>query len=151
MNKQRFIKTAFWLMSVALAGAIVARVCITVTGYDCVQCRALRMEHRLFGFSWQTFRSTEFTEWHRVHRGEAHEHQWERFTCLGTETIIYTGQSCGIRHPVCERLPSVLQREFAEGADADTLAGFFESIASTDRELQSEAVKLALESRMLSR
>jgi hypothetical protein len=144
MNIRRFIKIACWVMGGAVVGAIVARVCQTTTGYDCVQCRALRMEHRLFGFSWQTHRDTEFTEWHRVHRG-THRHQWERFTCLGTSSIIYSGQSCGIRHPVCERLPSVFQREFAERADADSLAVFFGGIASTNRELQSQAVQLALE------
>jgi hypothetical protein len=149
MNKQRF-KIACWVMGVAVVGAIVSRVCQTTTGYDCVQCRALRMEHRLFGFSWQTYRDTEFTEWHRVHLG-AHQHQWERFTCLGTSSIIYTGQSCGIRHPVCEQLPSVSQRDFAERADAESLAAFFEGIASTNRPLQSKAVQLALERGALSR
>ena len=150
MHRRRLIKITCWMMGVAIVSAILARVCQTGTGYDCVQCRALRMEHRLFGFSWQTHRDTEFTDWHRIHRG-AHQHQWERFTCLGTSSIIYTGQGCGIRHPVCERLLSVWQREFAERADADSLAAFFEGIASTNRELQSQAVQLALERSILSR
>jgi hypothetical protein len=108
------------------------------------------MEHQLFGFSWRTGRDTEFTQWHRIHRGR-HQHQWERFTCLGTSSIIYTGQGCGIRHPVCEQLPSIFQKEFAMRADAASLTAFFEGIASTSREMQKRAVELALEQGVLSR
>jgi hypothetical protein len=115
-----------------------------ITGYDCVRCRTLRMEHRLFGFSWLTTRDTQFTEWYRIH-GRPHRHQWERFNCL-------TGsRGCGVRHPVCERLPSVFQKEFAERSDAAMLANFFKAIASADREVQERAVDLALERRLLSR
>jgi hypothetical protein len=148
MNKRRIVKIACWVVGIAIVGTIIARTCQTVTGYDCVQCRALLMDYRLFGFAWQTFRDTEFTEWHRVHVG-THSHQWERFTCLGTSSIIYTGQSCGIRHPVCEQLPSAFQREFAGRADAESLRRFFEGIASTNRELQSRAVQMALDRAIL--
>jgi hypothetical protein len=57
----------------------------------------------------------------------------------------------GVRHPVCERLPSVFQKEFAERSDAAMLANSFEGIASADREVQERAVDLALERRLLSR
>lgn len=125
-------------------GLMAAYLCRTITGYDCVRCRTLRMEHRAFGFSWRTFRETEFTEWYRVH-GSPHQHQWERFSCLGRV------RGCGVRHPVCERLPSVFQKNFAERSDAATLASFFDGIASADRELQTKAVDLALDSPLLSR
>lgn len=150
MSNRRIIKIVGYGIGALAAVGLLARILHTVTGYDCVRCRALRLEHSLLGFSWQASRDTEFTEWHRVHRG-THRHQWERFSCLGTSSIIGTGQGCGIRHPVCERLPSVFQREFAERADARTLATFFAGITSTNLELQSQAVQMAWERRFESR
>ena len=78
MNYRFSIKLVAGVLGSAVVALIAAYLGQTVTGYDCVRCRTLRMEHRAFGFSWQTFRDAEFTEWYRIH-GIPHQHQWERF------------------------------------------------------------------------
>ena len=143
MNKRRIIKIAF-----AGAGTIVAvGVLMTVTVSTrtirtCSLCRAERTERTVLGYSWQSFRDTEFTGWFQAHR-PAHEHEWGRLICtrgfsaFGTTTFF----GCGPRHPVCEIPPATL-REFAERADNNTLTAFFDGIVSTNRETQRLAVQM---------
>jgi len=144
MTKRRAIKIACMVIAACvLVGALVTVTVATRSPKTCTLCRAVRIDRTFLGYSWQTYRDTEFTEWYRTHR-TAHQHEWGRLTCtrgfsiLGTTTFF----GCGPRHPVCDIRPELL-RQFAERADTNTLTAFFDGITSTNRDLQLQAVQLA--------
>jgi len=60
------------------------------------------------------------------------------FSVFGTTTFFGSGP----RHPICDIPPDTL-RQFAERADTNTLATFFDGITSTKREAQRVAVQMA--------
>lgn len=138
MRKRPYIKIAIGVVGLAAVIAVVTDASHTVVGYDCILCRSLRIDHQLFGVSWQTYRDTGVTEWYRTHQG-SHAHHWERFSCLGRRL------GCGIRHPVCESLPWGIELPFVERATPAELAEFFNGITSTERDAQRQAVELALQ------
>jgi hypothetical protein len=144
MNKRRIIKIACWVVCAVVAvGVLMPLTVSTRAPKTCTLCRAERIDLTFLGYSWQSFRDTDFTGWYQAHR-PAHEHEWGRLTCtrgfsvFGTTTFF----GCGPRHPVCDIPPATL-REFAERADTDTLTAFFDGIASTNREAQRQAVQMA--------
>jgi hypothetical protein len=144
MSKRPIIKIGCWVVGAIVAVGMLMPITVrTRTIRTCSLCRAERTESTLLGYSWQTFRDTEFTEWHRAHR-PAHEHQWGRLTCTRGRSIFGTTTffGCGPRHPVCGIPPKTL-REFAEHADADALTAFFDGVTSTNRDEQSRAVQMA--------
>ena len=144
MTKRRAIKIACGVVAAIVAvGVLMPLTVSTRSPKTCTLCRAERTDRTLLGYSWQSYRDTEFTAWYQAHR-PAHEHQWGRLTCtrgfsvFGTTTFF----GCGPRHPVCDIPPATL-REFAERADTNTLTAFFDGIASNNREAQSRAVQMA--------
>lgn len=127
------------MVAVAVVMQITAQ---TRTIRTCIFCRAERTDRTLFGYSWQSFRNNEFTEWYRMN-GPAHQHVWGRLSCTQGGSIFGTMTyfTCSPRHPVCDISPANL-KEFAEHADAATLAAYFDGIASTDPDLQRHAVQM---------
>jgi hypothetical protein len=126
-------------------GVLVPISVATRSDKTCTLCRAERVDRTFLGFSWQTYRDNEFTEWYRTHR-PTHEHEWGRLTCTRGFSIFgrTTFFACGPRHPVCDIPPETL-RQFAESADTNTLAAFFGGITSTNRDSQRQALELAWE------
>ncbi len=152
MTRRRAIKiTCGAVVGILAVGALLNITVARCSPKTCTLCRAERMDWKLLGYSWQTYRDTEFTEWYRTHRPE-HQHKWERLTCtqgfsvFGTTTFF----GCGSRHPICEIPPDRL-RQFAEHADTSTLTAFFDGITSANRDTQLQAVELAWENIMESR
>lgn len=144
MTKRRAIRAALALLAAVLVAGLIFPVTVgSRTIQTCSLCRAERVDRTLVFFSWHTYRDTTFTDWHRAHR-PAHEHQWGRLTCTRGHNIFggWTYFACGNHHPVCEIPPDRL-REFAERADANTLAEYFDGIASPDPALQRRAVQMA--------
>jgi hypothetical protein len=144
MTRRRAIKIACGVVAaIVAAGALMAVTVSTRSPKTCTLCRAERIDRTFLGYSWQSYRDTEFTEWYRAHR-PAHQHEWGRLTCtrgfsiFGTTTFF----GCGPRHPICDIPPDTL-RQFAEHADTNTLAAFFDGITSTNRDTQRQAVQLA--------
>jgi hypothetical protein len=143
MTKRRAIKITCGIVATVIAvGALMAVTVATRSPKTCTLCRTERMDRTLFGYSWQTYRDTEFTGWYQTHR-PAHQHEWGRLTCtrgfsiFGTTTFF----GCGPRHPICDIPPDEL-RQFAENADTNTLAEYFAGITSTNRVEQKKAVQL---------
>jgi hypothetical protein len=101
------------------------------------------MDRTFLGYSWQTYHDTKFTDWYRTHRPE-HQHEWGRLTCTRGFSVFGTATffGCGPRHPICNIPPDTL-RQFAERADTNTLAAFFDGIPSSNRDSQRQAVQLA--------
>ena len=132
-------------------GVLMPLTVATRSPMTCTLCRAERIDRTFLGYSWQTYRDTEFADWYRIHRPK-HQHEWGRLTCtrgfsiFGTTTFF----GCGPRHPICDISPDIL-RKFAEQADTNTLAAFFDGITSTNRDSQRQAVHLALDTLLESR
>jgi hypothetical protein len=144
MTRRRAIKIACGVVvAIVAVGALLPVTVATRSPKTCTLCRAERMDRTFLGYSWRTDRDTEFTEWYRTHRPQ-HQHEWGRLTCtrgfsiFGTTTLF----GCGPRHPICD-IPSDTLRQFAEHADTNTLAAFFDGITSTNRDTQRQAVQLA--------
>ena len=144
MTKPRAIKIACGVVAAIVAASVLMAVTVsTRSPKTCTLCRAERIDRTFLGYASQSYRDTEFTEWYRAHR-PAHQHEWGRLTCtrgfsiFGTTTFF----SCGPRHPICDIPPDTL-RQFAEHADTNTLAAFFDGITSTNRDTQRQAVQLA--------
>ena len=114
----------------------------TRTRYSCTLCRAERIERTFLGLAWRRYRDTEFTPWYEAHR-PAHAHQWGRLSCTRGFTLlgVTTLYACGAIHPVCHVPPDTL-KEFAEGADTNTVTAFFDGIMSTDTKTQDHAVQM---------
>ena len=144
MNKRRMIKITCWVVGTTVATGLLLPVTVsTRSPKTCTLCRAERIDRTFLGYSWHSFRSTEFAGWYQAHR-PAHEHEWGRLTCtrgfsvFGTTTFF----GCGPRHPICDISPAAL-REFAERADTNTLTAFFDGIVSTNSERQRQSVQMA--------
>jgi hypothetical protein len=144
MTRRRAIKIACGVVvEIFAVGALMTVTVATRSPQTCTLCRTERMDRTFLGYSWQKQRDTEFSEWYRAHRPK-HQHEWGRLTCtrgfsiFGTTTLF----GCGPRHPICEISPERL-RQFAEHADTNTLAAFFDGITSTNRDAQRQAVQLA--------
>jgi hypothetical protein len=129
--------------AMGVAGLLMLITVTSRTTKTCTFCRAERIDRSVLGYSWQSYRDTEFTGWYRTHR-PPHRHEWGRLTCTRGFSIFgsTTYFRCGSRHPVCDIPPDRL-RQFAENADTNTLTVFFEGIASTNRETQRQAVQMA--------
>jgi hypothetical protein len=143
MTRRRVIKVACGIVAAIVAGgALMAVTVATRSPKSCPLCRAERIDRTLFGYAWQTYRDTEFTEWYRAHRPD-HQHKWERLTCtrgfsiFGTTTFF----ACGSRHPIFDLSPARL-RQFAEHADTNTLAVFFNGITSTSPDAQRQSAQM---------
>lgn len=144
MTKRGAIKIAYGLVAAIVAIGVLMPITVSTRApKTCTLCRAERIDRTFLGYSWQSYRDTEFTSWYRTHR-PPHNHQWGRLTCtrgfsvFGTTTFF----GCGPRHPVCDIPPDTL-RQFAEQADTNTLTAFFDGITSTNREAQRLAVQMA--------
>jgi len=141
MTRRHAIKIVCGIVASVVALGVLTPITVATRSLKtCTLCRAERMDRTSLGYSWQTYRDTEFSDWYRTHRPE-HQHEWGRLTCtrgfsvFGTTT--YFG--CGPRHPICDIPPDTL-RQFAEHADTNTLAMFFAGITSTNRDSQRQAV-----------
>src|SRR5687767_490376 len=117
MNRKRLWK--FALVAVVLIGsvAVVAPIQVhTRTRHTCLLCRVERTEQIFMGFEWESYRKTEFTDWHDAHLPE-HSHRWTRSSCTRGRDIfgLTVSWACGPTHPI-GRLPPPIQRTFAERA-----------------------------------
>jgi hypothetical protein len=144
MTRRGTIRLSAGVIATLVASGLLMTVTVcTRSPKTCTLCRAERIDRTFLGYSWRSYRDTEFTEWYQAHR-PAHEHKWGRLTCTRGFSIFgaTTFFGCGPRHPICEISPAML-RQFAEHADTNTLTAFFESISSTNRETQRQAMLLA--------
>src|SRR4026209_1401345 len=100
MTKSRAIGGAPAIVAVSVLMPITVG---TRSPKTCTLCRAERIDRTFLGYSWQSYRETEFTGWYRAHR-PAHQHEWGRLTCTRGFSLLGTTTSfgCGPRHPVCD-------------------------------------------------
>src|SRR6185369_4432977 len=79
-----------WVIGAIVAVGLLMPLTVTTrTLRTCTLCRAERTDRTALGYSWQSFRDTEFTGWYRAHR-PAHEHEWGRLSCTRGRSIFGT-------------------------------------------------------------